>query len=155
MGRIRSASALLLPGILVLIVDHRDTEKEVFIATRFKDSRLNPSNHSPRILEWFGSEGTLSITQFQLPCHGQRPLPPAQGAQSSIQPGLEHCQGGDSHSFSRQPGQGLTTLIGKNFFAISNPNLPSFSLKPSPLVLSLHALVKSPSPALLLWLKMM
>jgi len=44
--------------------------------------------------------------------------------------------------------QGLTTLRGKNFFLISNPNLPSFSLKPSPLVLSLHALVPSLSPAL-------
>ncbi|KAK4829612.1 hypothetical protein QYF61_005739 [Mycteria americana] len=37
--------------------------------------------------------------------------------------------------------QCLTTLIGKNFFLISNLNLPSFSLKPLPLALSLHALV--------------
>jgi len=44
--------------------------------------------------------------------------------------------------------QGLTTLRGKNSFLISNLNLPSFSLKPSPLVLSLQALVQSPSPAL-------
>ncbi|KAK4822238.1 hypothetical protein QYF61_011879 [Mycteria americana] len=43
--------------------------------------------------------------------------------------------------------QCLTTLIVKNFFLISSLNLPSFSLKPLPLVLSLHALVKSPSPA--------
>jgi len=46
-------------------------------------------------------------------------------------------------------GQGLTTLRVKNFFLISNLNLPSFSFKLLPLVLSLHALVKSPSPALL------
>jgi len=39
-------------------------------------------------------------------------------------------------------GQGLTTLTGKNFFLISNLSLPSFSLKPSPLVLSLQALCK-------------
>jgi len=45
--------------------------------------------------------------------------------------------------------QGLTTLRVKNFFLIANLNLPSFSLKPLPLVLSLHALVKSPSPAFL------
>ena len=45
--------------------------------------------------------------------------------------------------------QGLTTLTVKNFFPISNLNLPFFSLKPSPLVLSLHTLIKSPSPALL------
>ena len=38
-------------------------------------------------------------------------------------------------------GQGLTTLMGKNFFLISNLNLPSFSLEPFPLVLSLHPLV--------------
>ena len=33
-------------------------------------------------------------------------------------------------------GQGLTTLILKNFFPLSILNLPSLSLKPSPLVLS-------------------
>ena len=37
-------------------------------------------------------------------------------------------------------GQGLTTLRVKNFFLISDLNLPSFSLKPSPLVLSLQAI---------------
>ena len=43
--------------------------------------------------------------------------------------------------------QDLTTFIAKNFFLKSNINLPSFRLKPLPLVLSLRALVKSPSPA--------
>jgi len=43
----------------------------------------------------------------------------------------------------------LTSLIIKNFFIISNIGLPSFILKPLPLVLPLHALVKSPSPAFL------
>ena len=46
-------------------------------------------------------------------------------------------------------GQGLTTLRANNFFLLSNLNPPSFSLKPSPFVLSLHALVRSPSPAFL------
>jgi len=41
--------------------------------------------------------------------------------------------------------QCFTTLTVMNFFLISNLNLPSFSLKPLPLVLSLFALVKSPS----------
>jgi len=36
------------------------------------------------------------------------------------------------------------TLTVKNFFLLSTLNLPSFSLKPLPLVLSLHALVKVP-----------
>ena len=35
------------------------------------------------------------------------------------------------------------TLIVKKFFLMSNVNLPSFSLKPLPLVLSLQALLKS------------
>ena len=42
--------------------------------------------------------------------------------------------------------QCLTTLTGKNFFLKSHLNLPSVRLKPFPLVLSLPALVKSPSP---------
>jgi len=46
-------------------------------------------------------------------------------------------------------GQGLTTLTVKNLFLISNLNLPSFSLEPFPLVLSLHPLVESPSPSFL------
>lgn len=37
----------------------------------------------------------------------------------------------------------------KSLFSISNLSLPSFSLNPSPLVLSLFVLVKSPSPAFL------
>jgi len=41
------------------------------------------------------------------PCHGQGPLPPAQGAPSSIQPGFEPCQGRGSHSSSGQPGSGF------------------------------------------------
>jgi len=45
--------------------------------------------------------------------------------------------------------QCFIALSVKNFFLVSNLNLPSFSLKPLPLVLSLHALVKSPSPAFL------
>jgi len=39
-------------------------------------------------------------------------------------------------------GQGLNTLMGKKFFLISDLNLPSFSLEPFPLVLSLHTLEK-------------
>ena len=45
--------------------------------------------------------------------------------------------------------QCLTTLTIKNFFLTSNLNLSSFSLKPLCLVLLIHALVKSPSPAFL------
>jgi len=68
---------------------------------------------------------------------------PRSGAEA-VQPGFEHCQGGDSHSFSGQPGPGPHPLTVKNFFLVSNLNLPSSSLKPSPVVLSLHALVTAP-----------
>jgi len=40
--------------------------------------------------------------------------------------------------------QCFTTLMVKNFFRMSRLNLPSFSLEPFPLVLTLHTLVKSP-----------
>ena len=58
-------------------------------------------NH--RIIGWSGLEGTLKIVSFQPTCYGQGHLPPDQVAQSPIQPGLEHRQGGGSHSFSGQP----------------------------------------------------
>jgi len=45
-------------------------------------------------------EGTLKIIWFQPPCNGQGHLPLHQVTQSSIQPDLEHCQGGGSHKFS-------------------------------------------------------
>jgi len=83
------------------------------------------------------------------PCHGQGHLPLDQVAQSPIQPGLELLQGGASTASLGNLLQCLTTLIVKNFFFIPSLNLPSFSLKPLPLVLSLHALVKSTSPAFL------
>jgi len=96
---------------------------------------------------WVGRH--LKAHLVPTPCHEQGHLPPDQVAQSSIQPGLEHCQGGGSHSFSGQPGPVFHPLMVKNFFLISNLNLPSFSLKPLPLVLSLHTPVQSPSPSFL------
>jgi len=59
-----------------------------------------------RIMEWFGLEGASKTIWFQPPCHRQGHLPPDQSAEGPIQPGLEHCQGGGSHSFSGQPGPG-------------------------------------------------
>ena len=56
-----------------------------------------------RMMECFGLEGTLNIIVFQPSCYGQRHLPLDLVAQSNIQSGLEHCQGGDSHNFSGQP----------------------------------------------------
>ena len=53
---------------------------------------------------WVGRD--LTDHPVPTPCHGQGPLPPAQGAQSPVQPGLEPCQGAGSHSFSGQLGPG-------------------------------------------------
>jgi len=74
---------------------------------------LSARNH--RITEWFGLEGTLKIIWSQPPCHEQGHLPPDQAAQSSIQLGLEQCQGGGSHSFSGQPGPGPHHPHGEEF----------------------------------------
>jgi len=48
----------------------------------------------------------LKDVSFQPPCHGHAHFPLEQVAQSLIQPGLGHCQGEGSHSFSGQPGPG-------------------------------------------------
>jgi len=79
-------------------------------------------------------EGTLKIIWFQLPCHGQGHLPPDQGAQSSNLASSTAREGAATASLGNL-GQGLTTLMGKNFFLISDLNLPSFSLEPFPLAL--------------------
>jgi len=63
------------------------------------------------------------------PCYVQSCQPPDQAAQSHIQPGLECLQGGGIHSLLGQPVQCVTTLWVKNFFLISNLNLPCPSLK--------------------------
>lgn len=77
---------------------------------------------------------------FSSNCPGQGYLL-VQVAPRPVQPGLEHFQEWGSHRFSGQLCQGLTMLTAKNFFPISNLNLPLFHLKSLPLVLSLHVLV--------------
>jgi len=98
---------------------------------------------------WVGKD--LKGHLIPTPLHGQGHLLLDQVAQSPIQPGLEHFQGGGA--FTASLGnlfKYLTSLMVKNFILISNLDITCFSLKPLPLVLSLHALVKSPSPAFLL-----
>ena len=50
---------------------------------------------------WVGRD--LKDHLIPAPCHEQGHLPLHQVAQSPIQPGLGHCQGGGRHSFSGQP----------------------------------------------------
>ncbi|KAK4811229.1 hypothetical protein QYF61_022126, partial [Mycteria americana] len=80
------------------------------------------------ITEWFGLEGTFKGHLVQPPCNEQGHLQLDQAAQNPVQPGLECFQGWGIYHL---PGQPVPVL-----------NLPSFSLKPLPLVLSLQALVK-------------
>jgi len=86
------------------------------------------------------------------------PTPPAMGRDIFHQPRLLRAPSNMALNTAREGaataslgnlGQCLTTLMGKNFFPISHQNLPSFSLEPFPHVLSLHTLVKSPSPSFL------
>lgn len=76
---------------------------------------------------------------------------PSQDVPSPIQPGLDHCQGWVSHSCSWQSVPGPCR---EDFFLKTNQSKSTlFQFKPSPLVLSLLAPAKCPSPALLklLW----
>jgi len=59
--------------------------------------------HNHRIIEWFGFGTNLTDHLVPPPWHGQGHLPPDPVAQCPVQPGLEHCQGGGTHSFSGQP----------------------------------------------------
>jgi len=97
-------------------------------------------------MAWVGRD--LKDHQPPTPCcHRQHHHPPHlildQAGQGSIQPGLEHLQGRGRHSLSGQLLQHLTTLIVKNFPLISKLNLPSFNLKPFPLILLLSTLSQS------------
>ena len=94
---------------------------------------------------WVGRDLKDHLVPTPLPWAGTPSTRP--GAQSPIQPGLEHCQGGGSHSFSGQPVPVPQHPHREEFFLCIWSKC--FSVKPFPLVLSLHALVKSPSPALL------
>ena len=102
-----------------------------------------------RIIKWLVLEETPSVIKFQIPCHKQGYQPPDpvldQVAQGPIQPGLEHFQWWSIHSLSGQPVPAPHHSV-KNFPLTSNLNLPSLSLKPSHLVLSLTAHEKNDSP---------
>ena len=77
------------------------------------------------------------------PCYVQGHQPPDPAAQSHIQRGLECLQGWGIHSLLGQPVPVCHHFCVKNFFLISNLNLPCLSLKPFPLVLSLSTLMNS------------
>ena len=45
---------------------------------QIEEHMVGPIKNKHRIIEWHGLEGTLKITQFQPPCHGQGCPPPVQ-----------------------------------------------------------------------------
>ena len=85
-------------------------------------------NLSYNYLSW---KGYLKVMECNSAMHGD--------THSSISlraPPLTLSAGMGHHHLSGQPVQCLTALIAKNFFLIPSANLPSFSWKPFPLVLS-------------------
>ncbi|KAK4805635.1 hypothetical protein QYF61_009861 [Mycteria americana] len=82
------------------------------------------------------------LGQSNSPCNGQGHLQLEQVAQSPIQPDLKCFQGWGTYHLSGQPVRVFHHPHCKHFFLISSLNLPSFSLKPLPLVLLLQALLK-------------
>ena len=91
-----------------------------------------------------GGQSEVQAVIQQFPYSYQPPhLIPDQAAQGPIQPGLEHLQGRGIHSLSGQPVPAPNCSLGKELPRIANLNLPSFNLKPFPLVLLLSILSKS------------
>jgi len=63
-----------------------------------QEIKIRISESQNHRMVWVGRDLTYHLVPT--PCHGQGHLPLDQVAQSPIQPGLDHCQGGGSHSFS-------------------------------------------------------
>ena len=87
--------------------------------------------------------GSRAGTGRRGPCSERGQRPAEQGAQSPSSPARD----GASPASLGSLGRGLTTLSVKNVFLLSWLNLPSFGLRPSPLVPLLQALLSSPSPS--------
>ncbi|KAF4803750.1 hypothetical protein TURU_013230 [Turdus rufiventris] len=89
-------------------------------------------NGGSKIIEWFGLDETLKITQFHSH-HGQEHIGLDQVVQSSNQPGLEGSR--DGSAIRRATASlanfchGLITFTVQNFLLKCNLNLFSFSLK--------------------------
>jgi len=83
-------------------------------------------------------EGTFKDHPVQFPCNEQGHLQLDQVAHSLVQPHLQCLQARDFDHI-----QYLTPLFVKDFFLISNLNLPSLNLKPFSLFLSQQTLLES------------
>ena len=92
---------------------------------------------------------TLKGHLAQLSCNEQEHPELNQGARSPSTLSLDVSRDRAIHCLSGHPVPVPHTLMVKNFFLISNLNLPSCSLKPFLLVLSQQTLLKSLSPSFL------
>ena len=90
-------------------------------------------------MAWVGRDLEDHLVPISLCVQGYQPL--EQTTKELIKPGLECLQGWDTQNLSGPWCQRLTTLL------TSNLNLPSFSLNPFPLVLSLPACIRSCAPS--------
>ena len=107
-------------------------------------SRGFVQEESQRIIECFASEGTFRGHLAQPPCHKQGHLQLDQVSQSPFQPNLENFQGGDIYNFSGQPVPVFHHPHSKQYLRYIKLKSTVFQFNPITLVLSLHALVKSP-----------
>jgi len=112
--------------------------QEQYSRSGFLPSCRSPVGMYPRITERFGMEGTLQIISCHPtgPAMGRDPFPQPRVLRAPSSLALNPAREGAAIASLGSLGQGLTTLTGKSFFLIADLNLPVFSLKPSPLVLS-------------------
>jgi len=107
-------------------------------STDFQKGSKERGCENPRIIEWFGLEGTLKIIEFQAPWQGQGHLPGAQGpgcprthpAWPWILPGVGKCSTSSLWVSASTASLGnlllyLSALRANNFFFISKLSLPS------------------------------
>ena len=88
-----------------------------------RNARIQQNHRIPRVGRVLWGPSSLTLLQ----CTGTPQLD--QAAQGLIQPGLESLQGRGINHISGQPVPVPTTLSVKDFFLISNLNLPSLNLK--------------------------
>jgi len=105
--------------------------------------------HDHRNTDWVGWEGTFKCHPAQPPAMGRDIFNQSRVLRAPSNLAWNGSRDGASPTNLGNLGQGFTTFLMKNLFLMSSLNLPPFSLKPSPLVLSQQALLRSLSPSFL------
>ena len=142
-----------------MVWDHTEWQKEKRVI-RLLSSVPRLSLLLPALLLTMSSASGITESRTGLgwkgPCGPSGSNPPALGRDPFHQPSVLQAPSSRALSTAREGaataslgnlGQGLTTLMGKNFFLISNLNLPLFQLKPLPLVMPSCSPHRHPLPA--------